>query len=555
MGLPEAQLKSHEILARDQQTRFLMKKVLINVEERELRVAILEDDQLVELYIESLDEKSILNNIYKGRIEDVLPGLKAAFVNIGLDRNAFLHFDDVRPDLLWGKYRELNPEMADEVPTAREALAAPPEGETEDETDDRRKRRRGRRGGKKRRPDAEETYTPGLPVGVTEDDLEDEEDEEHEIAAAPARPAERYERPTERYERPETARPVPAYTAPSDEDADEETADDIEISETPAAAASEGAPVEDDEAARRQAARMEKQRQRRERWEQKKLERQQRRQAQRAERQQQGGSEPEVEAPLPAAAPTAYGTRGSSHATDSFAPLSFSGQQRRSAKQLAQDKARYGDNFGNIAVRTQQRHDYRDSQADFFGPSVQTTEDHHSIWDDRQPDLGPVPGLDVGAMLGFENYHRRQRGSQHRRQGSSATGQHRSPHHNQQGQGQGQGQNKKRFNKDNKRRGGKNVTCVSATTGHSLPSAPMTCRKLRKPSTPWKPLEMKLPRKRPRPASAPPSLQTKRPLPKSLPQRKPLPLRNPRHAKRNPTMPPLRPLPRQTFSLLPLRHL
>ena len=57
-------------------TRFHMRKVLINVEERELRVAILEDEQLVELYIESLDEKSILNNIYKGRVEDVLAALR-----------------------------------------------------------------------------------------------------------------------------------------------------------------------------------------------------------------------------------------------------------------------------------------------------------------------------------------------------------------------------------------------------------------------------------------------------------------------------------------------
>src|SRR5205809_1447105 len=91
-----------------------MKKVLINVEERELRVAILEDDQLSELHMESTDEKTILNNIYKGRIEGILPGLKAAFVNIGLERNAFLHFDDVRGDLLWSKYRQNNPQA--EVP-------------------------------------------------------------------------------------------------------------------------------------------------------------------------------------------------------------------------------------------------------------------------------------------------------------------------------------------------------------------------------------------------------------------------------------------------------
>jgi|GEM_PF-5319367 len=85
-----------------------MKKILINCENREIRVAILEDELLTELYIESLDNKTILNNIYKGRIEGVIPGLKAAFVNIGLERNAFLHFDDIRPDILTEHYNRLH---------------------------------------------------------------------------------------------------------------------------------------------------------------------------------------------------------------------------------------------------------------------------------------------------------------------------------------------------------------------------------------------------------------------------------------------------------------
>jgi Rne/Rng family ribonuclease len=98
-----------------------MKRVLINVEERELRIAILEGDQLSELYIESLDNKTVLNNIYKGRTEGVLPGLNAAFVNIGLDRNAFLHFDDVRPDLL------LELQSARRAPSEPTAQAVPEE--------------------------------------------------------------------------------------------------------------------------------------------------------------------------------------------------------------------------------------------------------------------------------------------------------------------------------------------------------------------------------------------------------------------------------------------
>jgi Rne/Rng family ribonuclease len=108
-----------------------MKKVLINVEDRAYRIAILEDDQLVELYFESQDDKTILNNVYKGRIEGVIPGLKAAFVNIGLEKNAFLHFDDVRPDLLIEKPAAPAAEVEAEKPEQMAAEPVPPPEEPE----------------------------------------------------------------------------------------------------------------------------------------------------------------------------------------------------------------------------------------------------------------------------------------------------------------------------------------------------------------------------------------------------------------------------------------
>lgn len=73
----------------------MYKQVLINVEATDLRVAILEDGELVELFVDHFNSKSILGNIYKGRVEGIVPGLKAVFVNIGLEKNAFLHFSDV----------------------------------------------------------------------------------------------------------------------------------------------------------------------------------------------------------------------------------------------------------------------------------------------------------------------------------------------------------------------------------------------------------------------------------------------------------------------------
>lgn len=69
--------------------------VLVNVEDKDIRVAVLEDNQLTQLFVEPVEKKSIVGNIYKGRVDSVVPGLKAVFVDIGLERNAFLHFQDV----------------------------------------------------------------------------------------------------------------------------------------------------------------------------------------------------------------------------------------------------------------------------------------------------------------------------------------------------------------------------------------------------------------------------------------------------------------------------
>src|SRR5665213_1154513 len=72
------------------------KEILVNVANRETRIAVLEDNQLVELRIER--EEQVVGNIYKGRVENVLPGMDAAFVDIGLERNAFLYVADIIPE-------------------------------------------------------------------------------------------------------------------------------------------------------------------------------------------------------------------------------------------------------------------------------------------------------------------------------------------------------------------------------------------------------------------------------------------------------------------------
>ncbi len=73
----------------------MKKQVLINVEDADIRVAILENGELTRLFVETDESKTIVGNIYKGKVESIVPGLKAVFVDIGQERNAFLHFSDV----------------------------------------------------------------------------------------------------------------------------------------------------------------------------------------------------------------------------------------------------------------------------------------------------------------------------------------------------------------------------------------------------------------------------------------------------------------------------
>lgn len=72
----------------------MKKEIVVNAGFGETRAAIREDRRLVELFLERESHQLVVGNIYKGRVENVLPGMQAAFVNIGLERNAFLYVDD-----------------------------------------------------------------------------------------------------------------------------------------------------------------------------------------------------------------------------------------------------------------------------------------------------------------------------------------------------------------------------------------------------------------------------------------------------------------------------
>src|SRR5512141_1054003 len=73
----------------------MKREILINAGTRETRVAILEDAKLVELLVDRPDNRRMVGDIYLGRVEAVLPGIQAAFVDIGTEKSAFLHASDL----------------------------------------------------------------------------------------------------------------------------------------------------------------------------------------------------------------------------------------------------------------------------------------------------------------------------------------------------------------------------------------------------------------------------------------------------------------------------
>jgi len=76
----------------------MFKEILINLGEEETRVAVLENRVPVEINIERSPNQRLVGNIYKGRVENVLPGMQAAFVDIGLEKNSFLYIEDAFPE-------------------------------------------------------------------------------------------------------------------------------------------------------------------------------------------------------------------------------------------------------------------------------------------------------------------------------------------------------------------------------------------------------------------------------------------------------------------------
>lgn len=86
------------------------KKLVIQSEPEEIKVGVIEDGRLAEFYLEAKEDVPLVGSIYKGKVENVLPGMQSAFVNIGLAKNAFLFVQEAIPSLAGGN------ELLEELP-------------------------------------------------------------------------------------------------------------------------------------------------------------------------------------------------------------------------------------------------------------------------------------------------------------------------------------------------------------------------------------------------------------------------------------------------------
>ncbi len=144
---------------------FMNKEMIISSNGHETRVAILEDDQLAELFVEREQNRGVVGNVYKGRVSKVLPGMQSSFVDIGLERDGFLYVSDVIANL-----DEYDSDVDTEPPPpkttaangATEGSSAPPE------------RRKGRDGRGRDRDDRERGADPSTGTGSSRAQSRDE---------------------------------------------------------------------------------------------------------------------------------------------------------------------------------------------------------------------------------------------------------------------------------------------------------------------------------------------------------------------------------------------
>jgi ribonuclease G len=149
----------------------MRREIIVNHDPNETRIAILEDKQLVELLVERPDERRIVGDIYKGRVNAVLPGMQAAFIDLGLARTAFLHASDLAEGI-FTEVDDLDDDLGiddeeDDEEESDEGAAGPPPGRGRGNGGGRPRGRRGRgRASRGPLPKIEERLVKGQEVIV-----------------------------------------------------------------------------------------------------------------------------------------------------------------------------------------------------------------------------------------------------------------------------------------------------------------------------------------------------------------------------------------------------
>ena len=88
----------------------MSKEIIINADKNQTRIALIENGELIELYIENAENERTLGDIYLGRIRRTMPSIQAAFVDIGQKQDAFLHYSDLADNLpQWLELLQQNP--------------------------------------------------------------------------------------------------------------------------------------------------------------------------------------------------------------------------------------------------------------------------------------------------------------------------------------------------------------------------------------------------------------------------------------------------------------
>ncbi|MBY0371608.1 hypothetical protein K2X33_13050, partial [bacterium] len=105
----------------------MSRQILVNASHYETRVATLEDGEIRQLHIEREEDRNVVGNIYKGVVKRVLPGMQAAFLELGLERTAFLYVDDIIDEPFGTDFEVMEDDSSDEADTADDDGAYDPD--------------------------------------------------------------------------------------------------------------------------------------------------------------------------------------------------------------------------------------------------------------------------------------------------------------------------------------------------------------------------------------------------------------------------------------------